>query len=30
MKANEAIELFITDGIEAAMLAANTKIGMRG
>lgn len=24
-KANEAIELFITDGIEAAMLAANTR-----
>lgn len=24
-KSNEAIELFITDGIEAAMLAANTK-----
>lgn len=25
MKTNEAIELFITEGIEAAMLAANTK-----
>lgn len=25
MKANEAIERFITDGVEAAMLAANTK-----
>ncbi len=24
-KANEAIELFITNGIEAAMLAANTR-----
>jgi PTH1 family peptidyl-tRNA hydrolase len=24
-KANEAIQLFITDGIEAAMLSANTK-----